>query len=233
MANGGSNLGKRAAHAMEVGQEGAWTPGTGTRLGSDSTGEAAAPRSKAMRTNQLFAALEAEVWAEAEAARAARHAHEAREWRISADIASRFPMCLDDNVHEASMSVSCVGGSSGAAKAHEHAPSQPAAAVARGEDTASKAAARRAGPALPAPLTEMALEEAFSQLPQGACKTIQSVLQTWKNGWLGNGDVVETVRSFAGSSAALRDLFSGDMEPVGEVASYADMRHLERMAAKA
>ena len=220
-------LGKRSAHAMDVEPVFDWMPGAGIPFYPHGEAAEVERRVKAMKTSLLYSELEAEVEAEAQAARAARHNYECREWQISAEVASRFPMCVGgDDFHEATTD---------AAAAHAQASmstlSTPVAAVECNAVSIVKAAARRAiGPVLPAPLHERSINKALPQLPEGARSTVLCVLDTWKNGRLGDEDLVETIRSFAGSSMALRELFSADPQCVGEVASPADMRHLKQMA---
>lgn len=219
----GTELGKRDALMMDVGLDFEWMPGAGIPFSPFGEAAEVERRSKAMKTSLLFSQLEAEVDADAEAARTARHASDCREWQISAEIAARFPMRVDEAGAEehAPASVSAT-----AAQANQSLKSMPFPAMQFHEVKIDHGAVmRHREPALPAPLTQPSLEKVFTQLPDGARNTVQCVLQTWRNGRLGNDDLVETVRSFAGSSVVIRELF-GNLENPGEVASRADMQEL-------
>jgi len=95
---------------------------------------------------------------------------------------------------------------------------------------------------LPLPLTDAVLNEAYTQLSSGAKISIQSVVHWWRTNKLSAHEVLATVESFAGSSAALRRIFaSATPEPQkvsprygliviqsigGKVASEGEMREL-------
>jgi len=72
-----------------------------------------------------------------------------------------------------------------------------------------------AGRPLPMPLTEVALTKAYTQLTPGAEKSIRSVIEWWHTHKLSDHEVLATVQSFAGSSAALRKIFA-TTNPVSE-----------------
>jgi len=61
---------------------------------------------------------------------------------------------------------------------------------------------------LPLPLTDAVLDEAYTQLSSGAKRSIQSVIQWWRTNKLSAHEVLATVESFTGSSAALRKMFA-------------------------
>ena len=61
--------------------------------------------------------------------------------------------------------------------------------------------------ALPPPLTETALSEAYTQLTPGAEKSIKTLVQWWRTNKLSSHEVLATVQSFSGSSAVLQRIF--------------------------
>lgn len=237
----GSALGKRAFDAVD-GEAMEWTPGD--CQAGDPCDAANASASKAQRTSLLFAELQTEMREEREAVRLAKRAHSFRELRISAELAARFPMRVTDDEDEDKelFTLSVARGSHTQTEVETAADSSTQAAENVGEEMCSeKAAARRrhAGPVLPSPLTFKGLEAAYAELPAGARNTIISCMQCWQNGRLDNVDTVETVRSFAGQSPAIRALFhsAGTAQLPhlcgGEAASDEDMLDLIRMAMQA
>ena len=74
----------------------------------------------------------------------------------------------------------------------------------------SKAKARSTaspGQLLPPPLTQAALDEAYTQISPGAEKSIKSVIQWWRTNKISADDVLATVKSFTGSSTVLHKIF--------------------------
>jgi len=97
--------------------------------------------------------------------------------------------------------------------------------------------------ALPLPLTQAALNEAYKQLTPGAENSIKSVIQWWRTNKISSNDVLATVKSFTGSSAVLQKIFvtatSDPADPLdglsvmasieGEVASDQQMHELSQL----
>ena len=71
---------------------------------------------------------------------------------------------------------------------------------------------------LPPPLTNTALNEAYSQLSPVAETSIKTVIKWWRTNKLSADNVLATVKSFAGSSAALQTIFLPHV-PEGDVSS--------------
>jgi len=87
---------------------------------------------------------------------------------------------------------------------------------------------------LPPPLTHVALNEAYMQLTPGAEQSIKSAIEWWRTNKLSDDDVLATVNSFHGSSAALRMIFQhhaleGEVGIEGEVASEEEICELSRL----
>jgi len=83
---------------------------------------------------------------------------------------------------------------------------------------------------LPPPLTHAVLDEALTQLPAGAHKLIESMLQCWRTNTLSVDDLLDTVKSFSGSSVALQKIFvTAGGEPAIPAASQEQMRELSRL----
>ena len=72
--------------------------------------------------------------------------------------------------------------------------------------------------ALPSPLTSTALRAAARELPQGSFRAIESCLRCWLEHRLDDTELTATVRSFAGASRTLREIFiesPSTSEPIG------------------
>lgn len=97
----------------------------------------------------------------------------------------------------------------------------------------SEAKARMEAARLPAPLTQLALEEAYTQMPEGAELSIRKCIQCWRQNTTTTADLLATVKAFASSSPTLRKLFDaaehGDA-CLGQVATAEQMQELSRMA---
>lgn len=216
---------KRAAGPTEdgecAGEAEAWFPGAGIPWSPFGETAVVERRTKHMRTTLLFTELEHEVTAEREAARRALHERCFRELRISAELAARFPLRAAEEGSSPAQARPREGGpgeveAGGARCGGGGAEDQPDACMdAADQPDASTdvpvervASCLRHDPALPRPLTERGMLEAFGELPEGARCTIQACLDCWHQGRLGNKDVVDTVRSFATKSEALRRLFA-------------------------
>jgi len=88
----------------------------------------------------------------------------------------------------------------------------------------------KASLSLPPPLTHAVLNEALTQLPAGAHTLIESMLQCWRTNTLSAEDLLDTVKSFSGSSAALQKIFvTASGEPAIPAASQEQMRELSRL----
>ena len=104
-------------------------------------------------------------------------------------------------------------------------------------DTVEAKARATVSTSLPPPLTHAALNEAYTQLTPGASESIKSMMKWWRANKLSTDDVLVTVKSFHGSSAALRKIFprhaiEGEVAPEGEVASEEEMIELSRLLCK-
>jgi len=117
--------------------------------------------------------------------------------------------------------------------------SRPAARAGTADEGTTAAAVKakagaKAATSLPPPLTHAAHNEAYTQLTPGAEQSIKSVIEWWRTNKLSDDDVLATVTSFHGSSAALRKIFQrhaleGEMASEGEVASEEEMYELSRL----
>ena len=113
----------------------------------------------------------------------------------------------------------------------------PVVAVVSFEETtkvdAREAKARMEDARLPAPLTQLALEEAYKQIPEGAELSIRKCIQCWRENTMTPADLVATVKAFASSSPTLRKLFDaaehGGAGELGQVATTEQMQELSRM----
>jgi hypothetical protein len=90
--------------------------------------------------------------------------------------------------------------------------------------------ARECARFLPEPLTTALLSAAYKEVPSGAEKTIEHVIDCWRTSKLSAHDVIAIVKSFSGSSSVLRSLFAEQAQE-GEVASEEQMAELARQAA--
>ena len=198
---------------------GVWTPGSG--LEHKTTEDERILFDK--RTSLLFLQLQQDV----KDALRWRHTRDAKARNESAEIAQRCPLVFaeepasthtKDEVEEAPTPVKRVS----ILSFEEKMKADALAAKARAE----------AAKALPAPLTQVALDEAYKQLPAGADQTIESVINCWRNNKLSADDVLSTVKSFSGSSVVLQEMFftSSSVDGEGEVASDEQMRELARLA---
>jgi hypothetical protein len=189
-----------------------WAPGLGL--------EGADADAKSRRTSLLFLQLQQSVhdalrW---------RHARDAKARKLSADIAARHPLLAPEEApatsHDvADLTLTVPKSTAPVLSFEEKMKADALAAKERAADAR----------ALPPPLTKSALDEAYEQLPAGAKQSIETVVNCWRSNKLPASDVLATVKSFVGSSAALKKLFGGD-EQEGEVASDEQMRELARLA---
>ena len=172
-----------------------------------------------MRTSSLFLELQKSVSDALEW----RHARDAKARKVSAEIAARCPLVFADEAHTRSRDAAPTA----AAAEKARLPVLSFAEKMKADATAAKARAT-AAQSLPLPLTQAALSEAFTQLPAGAEKSIERVIQCWRANKLAATDVLDTVKSFAGSSAVLRTIFATAASE-GEVASAEQMHELSRL----
>ena len=256
-----------AEDGREVGGDAeAWFPGAGVPFHPFGEAEVVQRRAKHMRTTVLYTELQHEVTAEREAARRALRERCFRDLRISAELAARYPLCAayGDMCKVEGMCVDTAASKAAQARARDERAAEVAEVVTVEEVAAVESGARAAGPAtvgpqevcedvkdfkwdasprtsreiqLPRPLTQCGMLEALRELPEGMRHTIKACLDCWQQGRLSSKDVVDTVRSFATKSEALRTLFanSGAIAPsdpwrneffAGEAASEQDMLQL-------
>lgn len=189
-----------------------WAPGVG--LGPQSNESEAA-----RRTSLLFLQLQQTV----NEAVAWRHNRDTKSRKVSADIAARCPLVFSDESpkRHAEEDVTVT-----VAKVKAPVVSFEEMMKAAALETKAKMIAARS---LPAPLTQAALNEAYTQLPSGAEQSIESVISFWRSHKMTADDVIATVKSFAGSSESLQKIFAADLIE-GEVASDEQMRELSRLA---
>ncbi len=224
-------LGKRSVREERWGgdEDFEWTPGVGVRCYMHGTPEDAAHRRKILRTSLLFMQLQKQV---SDAVRW-RHARDAREAKMSAEIAARHPVRFpDDEPAKAERTDATT-----AAVVVEACPAVVAASFEeKMKADAREAKARMEADRLPAPLTNAALDDAFKELPRGTQTSIEACIKCWRENKMAPADLLATVRAFASSSPALRKVFAGPehcgVGELGEVATAEQMHELSRMAAQ-
>jgi hypothetical protein len=186
--------------------------------------EEEALRAKMKRTSLLYIELQAQV----RFALMQRRKRDAEEMRLSGEIAKRNPLQMPCDA-PAHTQVECSSG----ARVQQCQAQEVAASSSDAEQTleiALKAKPRvEAARDMPHPLTQAILDEAFTQLDHGTQASIKNCLKCWRENKLDSSDVLETVKSFSGSCAALKQVFVMD-EGEGEVASTEEMRELARQA---
>mmetsp|Transcript_59458 Transcript_59458/g.50346 ORF Transcript_59458/g.50346 Transcript_59458/m.50346 type:complete len:220 (+) Transcript_59458:55-714(+) len=204
----------------------ALTQTLGKRAGPDDAEEyaAQAAREKNMRTSMLFMELQESV---SEALRW-RHARDVKARKISAEIAARCPLTFPG---EAAPAVQCNAQSSvdSAATVERVKPYVPVVSFEekmKAETNGVRAQYKRQ---LPAPLTQAALDVAYTELTKGAERSLERVFACWRANSLASDDVLASVKSFSGSSASLHKIFAPAV-PECEVASDAQMCELSRLA---
>ena len=199
-------LGKRARN------EEAWRPGAGIPFSHDGTPEAVSLRAKMMRTSLLYSELQTQV----SLALMRRRERDAREIRLSAEIAKSNPLQLP-----------------GEAPAHNKTAVDDASerVVASPEQNTAELDVKgkprlEAERSLPLPLTQTVLNEAFADLDAGTRASIETCMKCWRENKLPAADVLDTVKSFAGASPALKKAFALEEAVEGEVASTEEMREI-------
>ena len=204
-----------------------WSPGAGVPCFMLGTREAAVRRKKILRTSLLFMQLQKQV---SDAVRW-RHARDAHEVRVSAVIAAKHPVRFPDeetthDEHEEAVTAASV------------AQVCPVVAVVSFEEKmladAREAKSRMEAARLPAPLTQLALEEAYKEMPEGAEVSIQKCIKCWRESKMAPADLLATVKAFASSSPTLRKVFDAAEHrgagELGQVATAEQMQELSRMA---
>ena len=197
----------------------------GKRAGpDDSKGHAAQTARENMRTSMLFKELQESV------SQALRwhHARHVKARKKSAEIAARCPLTFPGEVAPA---VQC-----NAQFSMDHAATiEKVTAPVVSFEERIKAEAKEAKECaafarqLPAPLTQVALDVAYTELTKGAGRSLERVFACWRANSLASDDVLASVRSFSGSSATVHKIFALSV-PECEVASDEQMRELSRLA---
>ena len=220
-------LGKRSVREERQGVDDddfEWTPGAGVRCYVHGEPEDAARRRKILRTSLLFMQLQKQV---SDAVRW-RHARDAREAKVSAEIAAKHPVRFPDDEPAKTAAAGVV-------------EERPAVTVVSFEEKMKadvrEAKARMEADRLPAPLTHAVLDDAFKELPEGTQTAIEACIKCWRENKMAPADLLATVRAFASSSPALRMVFAGAEHcgagERGEVATAEQMNELSRMAGQA
>merc|ERR1712216_555718 len=146
------------------------------------------------RTQRLFLELQNTV----HSALLWRHARDAKARKESAAIAEPHPIAFPDETpatsHDAEELVLTVSKKPKVLSFEEKMKADAAAAKANME-------AKRS---LPAPLTQLVLNDAYKQLPRGAEQSIESVIQCWRTNKLDASDVIATVKSFSSAAPCSR-----------------------------
>ena len=176
------------------------------------------------RTERLFLELQREVrerwlW---------RLGRDAEELSKSFDVATRNPITFSGDAPSTLVCGQMRPKTFTAAVPFDYAEVRESAvnAAARPDAPAKKAKRRRQGD-LPAPLTQAVLDAACDELPSGTARCIMSVLNCWHCATLGAEDVIAVVKSVAGRSKVLQELFPPIETYQGEIASQEQMRELE------
>ena len=206
----------------------ALTQTLGKRAGPDDAEEyaAQAAREKNMRTSMLFMELQESV---SEALRW-RHARDVKARKISAEIAARCPLTFPGEAAPAVQrnAQSSVDSAATVERVKPYVPvvsfEEKMKAETNGEKERDQCTRQ-----LPAPLTQAALDVAYTELTKGAEQSLERVFACWRANSLASDDVLASVKSFSGSSASLHKIFAPAV-PECEVASDAQMCELSRLA---
>jgi hypothetical protein len=131
-----------------------------------------------------------------------------REYDISVEYARRYPIAFPDSAQTAadsdvysSTSSPCVDeyhDRAGASSSDETVARSP-------QETPFHVSYKKA---LPLPLTSAGLRAAARELPQGSFKAIETCLRCWFEHRLDDAELTATVRSFAGASRTIREIFT-------------------------
>ena len=213
---------KRRIQEIEcsIGGEDEWRPGAGMSHSPSDQPEEKMRKNKLQRTSLLFMELQQQV----KDALRLRHDRDAREIKLSAEIAARHPIVLADGepAHardEVECDVQLVS-----ASFEEKMKADALEARSRMERAQS----------LPAPLTHAVLNEAYKQMPGGAEASIEKCIKCWRENKMGPTDLLATVKAFSRSSAALQKLFAEATvevgQDLGQVATPEQMRELKGLA---
>jgi hypothetical protein len=174
-----------------------WSPAAAAAASTSGPGrDGTVHRAKMMRTSAIFAQLQKQVM---DAVRWRRE-RDAREKQLSAEIAERHPVCFPEDEPAQPQEEEPKGVSTEEAlrvASFEEQMMQVA------QDMKERQAAERG---LPAPLTNSVLAEAYTQLPAGPGAAIKACIECWHEKKLDAKDVLKTVQSFSGASAALQKL---------------------------
>eukprot|EP00960_Hanusia_phi_P036923 752599-Hanusia_phi.AAC.2 len=192
-----------------------WFPGAGVPFYAFGSQDESATKTKLYRTSLLFTELKSQV----DEIIARKQAMDIRERQISAQIASQHPISFPESIDEpANASPQC-----------ERLFVQGGEAIQEHCDMAGKKAE-----CLPAPLSDSLLRAAYSELPAGACKAIETCVRCWREKKLGADEMLSTVASFSGSSCTLANVFhkvqNRDPMDEGEMATEDQFRELSLMA---
>ncbi|EKX33523.1 hypothetical protein GUITHDRAFT_120268 [Guillardia theta CCMP2712] len=190
--------------------EGDWFPGAGIPFYS--FGYENDSKAKLYRTSILFTELKNQV----DEMIARKHATDAKERQISAQIASQHPISFPESVDQPA-----------------NASPQYQLECSKGDISEVEVVAKK-GNSLPAPLTEAVLRTAYNELPAGARNAIETCVRCWREKKLGADEMLSTVSSFSGSSSTLASVFhkaqSFGQADEGEMATEDQFRELSLMA---
>ena len=175
------------------------------------------------RTERLFLELQREVrerwlW---------RLGRDAEQLSKSVDVATRHPITFSGDAPSTLVCGRVRPKTSTAAVPSDSPEVRESAVNAARPDAPARKAKRRRQDDLPAPLTQAVLDAAYDELPSGTARCIMSVLDCWHCATLGAEDVIAIVKSVAGRSKVLQELFPPIETYKGEIASQKQMRELE------
>ena len=175
------------------------------------------------RTENLFLELQREVrerwlW---------RLGRDAEQLSKSVDVATRHPITFSGDAPSTLVCGRVRPKTSTAAVPSDSPEVRESAVNAARPDAPARKAKRRRQDDLPAPLTQAVLDAAYDELPSGTARCIMSVLDCWHCATLGAEDVIAIVKSVAGRSKVLQELFPPIETYKGEIASQKQMRELE------
>ena len=175
------------------------------------------------RTENLFLELQREVrerwlW---------RLGRDAEQLSKSVDVATRHPITFSGDAPSTLVCGRVRPKTSTAAVPSDSPEVRESAVNAARPDAPARKAKRRRQDDLPAPLTQAVLDAAYDELPSGTARCIMSVLDCWHCATLGAEDVIAIVKSIAGRSKVLQELFPPIETYKGEIASQKQMRELE------
>jgi len=195
-------------------REDAWRPGAGIPFSERGTPQDVALRAKMMRTSLLYSELQTQV----SLALMRRRERDAKEMRLSAEIAKSNPLQLP-----------------GEAPAQNKTAGEDTIVASPEQNTAELVVEGKprleAERSLPLPLTQAVLDEAFADLDAGTRASIETCIKCWRENKLPAADVLDTVKSFAGSSPVLKKAFALEEAVEGEVASTEEMREILELSA--